>query len=39
MGSDRELPPDLRSILDPVVKPPSTIDVEATIHIYRVKEA
>ncbi len=36
MGSEQELPPDLRSILDPVVKSSSTIDVEATIRIYRV---
>jgi hypothetical protein len=49
MGSERELPPDLKSILDPVVKPlidparpnpvvkpPSSIDVEATIRIHRV---
>ena len=48
MGSERELPPDLKSILDPVVKPlidparpnpvvkpPSSIDVEATIYIHR----
>jgi hypothetical protein len=38
IGEDRDLPPDLKSILDPVVKPPSSIDVDATIRIYRVKE-